>query len=153
MIHVHNEVPGGQARRLGQCVRCLSAPRCTDYALAEDVLFGDDRYVVGHVSSLERQNDEPELPHLERYRLLPAIQRLDRLEAVVLEHLAHAVARAFGPAGDDGFTACPRLSLDARDDRFKKVCIRRLPFSREVRRNLAAAIDDRQALVRGHEGR
>ncbi len=69
---------------------------------------------------------------LEQIDLFPAFELFDRLEPVILEHLAHAVAGAFGPAGDDRLAPCPRLGLDARNDRFKQVGICCLAFAAKL---------------------
>ena len=71
---------------------------------------------------------------------------------MILEHLAHTVAGTLGPARNDGFSPCPRLGLDALDDGFEKIGIRRLAFGGKIGRKIAGAVDDRQGFIGRHEG-
>ena len=94
MVGVDDEVARRQRRQLGQeGGGALALLAAADEPVAEHVLLGEDGDVRRGEAVVERQDHQRRLG-LAAERLLPAVGQLLRLEAMVFEQAAQALARA-----------------------------------------------------------
>jgi len=97
VVDVDDEIAGRQARGLGQEVggsALLAGPR---QPVAEDVGLGDDREVAGDEAVLDRDDRPLRLAGLGAARRGPVLGQLGFAQAVVAQHDAQPLGRAFRP--------------------------------------------------------
>ena len=127
--------PGRKRRQLlEESVGRLPLLAAADEAVAEHVLLGEDRDLGRREAMVEREDEKRRLG-LGTQRLLPAIDLLLRLEAMVLEQAAKALARAAGVACEHDLAAAPAKRADMLCDRFVDVGLLRA-LGREIARGL-----------------
>ena len=98
---------------------------------------------------LERDDRERQRARARGLRLMIGRDELERLEAVLGEHMAQALARAVAPAGDDHVQPASAQRLDMRDRGVEHVGVLVLPLGREIAPDPAAAVERRRAAPGG----
>ena len=94
MFHVDDQVAGGQCGQLGEeGVGALATPLSADQAVAEHVLFGEDRH-LGRVEAMVEGQDDEGCVGPGAQCGLPALGQLQALEAMILKQSGKALASA-----------------------------------------------------------
>ena len=153
MVDMHHEIAGREARDLGDEV--LGAPRRAPrphQPVAQDVLFADHGELGGLEAGLEAKHRKPDLLIGPRQRVRPAIDVHKIAEAVIEQHVAHALARALAPQCDDHPLAGRLEGMDVRAHRVEHIAARFGPFGREVAALACGDVDD-VAAIRHRERR
>ncbi len=102
MLDVDDVVAGRECRRLGEDVaRLLRFPPRPDQPVAENVLLGDQREVVGLDAVFEADDGETHRVFRLLQRFFECLHLGDVLDAVVAHQRTQPLARAVGPGGDD----------------------------------------------------
>ena len=135
MVHVDDEVAGrqgGEFREEG--VGILLALGAADEAVAQHILFGQDRDIGGGKAMVERQDGQRHAAiGGDAERFLPAIGGGEALDAMVEQQAGQSLARAARIAGDHHLFLGALQRGDMFADRFVDVDILRA-FGREVAR-------------------
>ena len=134
VVDVDDEIALGEAGDVGQEIgRPARAPVRTHEPVAEHVLLADDRELVGLEALSMPQHGEPDLAGGKRAGGAPVGDRLQPGQPVVDEHLAHAVARAFAPAGEHDALAGLAAALDMADHGVEDVDVAGGPLGAKLR--------------------
>ena len=142
MVDMDDEIAGGERARLRQHVLgAAPAPRLADQPVAENVLLADDGEVGRLEPLFERDNGERQRAGPRGLRLMVGRDEFERLQAMLGEHMAQALARAVAPAGDDDVQAPRAQRLHMRDRGVEHVGAFVLPLGGEVAPRVTAAID------------
>src|SRR5574337_1171435 len=123
----------------------LRAPapfRVAHEPVAENVLLADNGEVRRLETLFERDDGERQRAGASRRRLMERGDELQGLEAVFGEHMAQALARAVGPAGDDDGKSAFAQCADMGDRGVENVGVLVLALGREIASNATAAVDE-----------
>ena len=142
VVDVDHEIARRQRARFGQNVlRAALALRLSDEPVAENILFADDRQIGRFEALFEADDRERQRARAGGLRLMIGRDELDRLEAVLGEHMAQPLARAVAPAGDDHVQPASAQILDVRDGGVEHVGALVLPLGSEIAPDPSAAIE------------
>ena len=144
VIDMHHEIAGIEAGDLGdEIFRPLRGAAAAHQPVAEDVLLGDDREIVGLEAGFEPEHRERDLGSraLERIRVVGDVRQIG--EPVVGEHVAHALARAVRPHRDDDALAVFLQRVDVLGHRVEDVRLGLVALGREIAALARAGIDRR----------
>ena len=98
MLDMHDEITGGKTCDLGDEVIELAARLAGPHqAVAENVLFGDERDLVGFKPGLHADHRQHGFVARRRLYRTPDIDAGQVEQLVVAQHAFHTVARAFAP--------------------------------------------------------
>ena len=101
VVDVDDQIAGGEARHLGdEIFRALGLPARTHQALAQNILLADQRDVGGLETGFDAEHGERHLVARQRQRLLPRRDGGEIDQAVLGQHVRHALARAVAPQRD-----------------------------------------------------
>ena len=154
VIDMHDDVAGGEARDLGdEILRALRGAARANEALAENVLLGDQRDIGGDETGIEAEHGERDLRARQPLRLRPRRDTGEIEQAVLGEHMLHALARTAAPHGDDDALAGRLQGLDVGLHRVEDVGVGFAPLRREIVAGVGADIDGVGALLGRRERR
>ena len=154
VVDMDDEIARAQRRGFGEHV--LGAALALGYAhqsVAEHVLLADDRQILGLEAALERDHRQRQRASPRALSLRPRGDELLRLQAVLGQDMAQALARAVAPAGDDDLQAALAQSSDVAHGGVEDIDILIEPLGREIAADPGAAVDDTSALRRRLERR
>jgi hypothetical protein len=97
VVDMDDEIAFGERRGIGEHVGGPALGMRPDETVAENILLADERRVFSLVTGLETEHRKSDDIHRQGIRRRPVRNRLDPCQAVVDQHLAHAVARALAP--------------------------------------------------------
>ena len=148
VVDVDDEVAGRQRRRLGdEVLRPARAPLRAHQPVAEDVLLGEDGEVAGLEARFEAPDGDRDRVLRSRERVGEAPDRLRLRQAVVVEHVAEPLARAFRPRGEHHPPPLPLQGADVGHGGIEDVRALLGPLGDEVAPAPRRAIDDDAAFA------
>src|SRR5690606_24317267 len=101
VVGMYDDVAGGKPRNFRNEVGRTPAPCAPDQAVAEYVLFGDDRELARLEAGLQRQHREPDLLAAKLLGFRQRVHSLGTAQVMLAQDLRQPVERALAPAGDD----------------------------------------------------
>ncbi len=111
--------------------------------VADDVGLGQDRDLGGREAVLERQHRERRPAR--RIRVVPALDPVQAQDAVIGQHHAQTLERAFARTGDHQPPAGRPLGTDVERDRVEQIDVLAGALGREIARLAAAEVDHHEA--------
>ena len=154
VIDVNDKITSRQARRLGdEILRALRDTARPHKAVAEDVLFANDGNAVGFEAGFEAEHRKRHIGLRARQRLLPCRDIGEIGDAVIAQHMPHAIARAFAPQRNDDILVVALQSGDVPCHRIKDIGVLLGAISGKIVPLPRAYIDDGAVLIRHRKRR
>ena len=140
VIDMDHEVSSRKARGLGQGVRGLLLALGAQDAFAENVLLGEDQQVLGLEAGFQRQHHQRGGRGAGGLGIAPVFGQPRIGQAMVFEHLDHAVTGARAPAGHNRASAGATFGKQPIDHGLEQVGVGRLSLGGKARGNVATGI-------------